>query len=248
MSKRKNKQKNEALEAIQEKEQKKKRKKENPHKREFGIEIIHGENYQKTCLHKVSTDIGFRTAGMTYLDMNTGQLTCLYYKKNKECQVQGMKIVDLIKLCRETIKDYVALLPEVVINNLDRTQFVFEEPLVIAGQRSFSISLYILLSELIQYFIEQLHVHSVCLVVPGSAKKLLGFKSNIHMPDKEKTKFVKENLPDIGCQNNHQADSVFSMILTNQEFLKEKYPCLKVLKDIEYRVYESSLTQEKGEF
>lgn len=247
MSKRKNKQKNEALEAIQEKEQKRK-KKENPWKREFGIELIHGENYQKTCLYKVSADIGFRTAGLTWLDLSIGRLECLYYKKNKECQVQGMKIVNLLNLCKETIQDYISLLPDVIKENLDRTQFIFEEPLIIAGQRSFSISLYILLSQLIEHFIYDLKVHSVVLVVPGSAKKLLGFKSNVHMPDKEKTKFVKENLPEVNCTNNHQADSVFSMILTNQEFLKEKYLSLKVLKDIEYRVYESSLTQEKGEF
>lgn len=242
MSKRKNKQKNEGLEAIQEKVKKKREKKPNPHKREFGIEIIHGENYQKTCLHKVSVDIGFRTAGLTWLDLNTGRLECLHYKKNADCQVQGMKIVNLINLSKDTIQDYIKLLPEVVRDNLDRTQFIFEEPLVIAGRKSFSISLYILLSKLIEHFIRELKVHSVCLVVPGSAKKLLGFKSNVHMPDGEKTKFVKENLPETNCANNHQADSVFSMILTNQEFLKQKYPSLKVLNDIEYKIYESSLT------
>lgn len=217
------------------------KKKLNPHKREFGIEIVSAD-YSKPCLHKISIDIGFRTAGLTWLNMSTKELQCLYYKKNKDCQVQGMKIVELLKLCKETIQEYLNLLPDEVKNNLSETQFIFEEPLIIMGQRSFSISLYILLSQLIKYFIEELKVHSICLVVPGSAKKLLGFKSNIHMPDKEKTQFIKDNLPEIGCKNNHQADSVFSMILTNQELLKEKYPCLKVLKNIEYRIYQSSLS------
>lgn len=216
------------------------RKKTNPWKREFGIEIIKGNSFEP-ILHKVSADIGFRTAGLTWLDMSSGYIECLNYKKNTECQVQGMKIVNLLNLCKDTIQDYVKLLPKNVIDNIAHTQFIFEEPLIIAGQRSFSISLYILLSQLIEYFLEDLGVHSVVLVVPGSAKKLLGFKSNVHMPDSEKTKFVKEALPNANCKNNHQADSVFSMILTNQEFLKEKYPSLSILNNVEYKVYKSQL-------
>lgn len=211
----------------------------NPHKRPFSIEIVEGVN--KELKYKVAIDPGFRTSGLTFLDMNTGELKCLNYKKKEDCQVQGMKIVDLLNLCKNTIEEYKQLLPKEIINNLDKTQFILEEPLIISGQRSFSISLYILLSQLIEYFIKTLKVHSVCLVIPGSAKKLLGWLHREHMPDKEKTQFIKEYLPSANCPNNHCADSVFSIILTNQQLLKELYPELKILKEVSYEVYKSQL-------
>lgn len=211
----------------------------NPHKRPFSIEIVEGVN--KELKYKVAIDPGFRTSGLTFLDMNTGELKCLNYKKKEDCQVQGMKIVDLLNLCKNTIEEYKQLLPKEIINNLDKTQFILEEPLIISGQRSFSISLYILLSQLIEYFIKTLKVHSVCLVIPGSAKKLLGWSYREHMPDKEKTQFIKNNLPSAGCTNNHCADSVFSIILTNQQFLKQIYPSLNILKNISYEIYRSKL-------
>lgn len=224
-----------------EKSKKTRKKKPNPHKREFGIEIVKGDNYYNDIKHKIAIDIGFRTAGLTWLNMKTLEIKCLNYKKKKDCKVQGMKIVNLLNLCRDTIKDYIALFPNEVLNNIKNTQIILEEPLIIAGQRSFSISLYILLSQLIKYFIKDLQVHSVCLVVPGSAKKLLGFKSNVHMPDSEKTKFVKENIPEAECRNNHCADSVFSIILTNQEVLSKKYKFMELLNKVDYKVYESCL-------
>ena len=219
---------------------KKKKKWVNPHKREYGIEVCYNPNNKdKTILHKLSIDIGFATSGLTWLDMSTAKITSLYYKKDKECKVKGMRIVDLIHLCQDTLDKYIELIPESVLDCLDRTQIILEEPLVVAGQKSFSISLYVLLGNLIEKFIKDYNVHSVCLVTPGSAKRLLGVKSNVKMPDSEKTKFLKDNLPEWGSKNNHIADSNFSMILTNQEFLKQNYPALELLKDVSYKVYES---------
>ena len=216
------------------------KKKINPHKRPFSIEII--ENHKENpIIFKVAIDLGFRTSGLAFLNINSGEIKCLNYKKKEDCKVQGMKIVDLLNLCKNTIKEYINLLPEYIIQNLDKTQFILEEPLIITGQRSFSISLYILLSQLIEYFIYKLDVHSVCLVIPGSAKKLLGWSVREHMPDKEKTQFIKQNLIEANCTNNHCADAVFSLILTNQEYLKNKYSSLKNLKEISYEIYESSL-------
>ena len=219
----------------------KKKKKDNPHKREYGIEIIKYHTVRETPFtHCVSIDIGFRTAGLTWYNRETKELQCLNYKKKTDCQVQGMKIVDLLKLCDETIEDYVELLPREVMRDKADTRFILEEPLIIAGQRSFSISLYVLLGKLIEYLIYTLGCHSVVLVRPGSAKKLLGVKSNVKMPDSKKTEFIKA-LPNIGCKNNHQADSVFSNILCNQEELKQIYASLRVLSNIEYKTYYSEL-------
>lgn len=223
----------------EEKKDKKRKKKENPHRRPFSIEII--ENQNKPILYKVATDIGFRTGGITFLNIESGEIKCINYKKNTNCKVQGMKIVDLLNLCKETIRTYLSLLPLEIKNHLDQTQFIFEEPLLIANQRSFSISLYIFLSQLIEYYIKELHVHSICLVIPGSAKKLIGFSPGEHMPDSIKTQFIKEHLPSANCPNNHCADSVFSIILTNQQLLKELYPELKILKEVSYEIYKSQL-------
>lgn len=213
---------------------------QNPHKRDYGIEICYNPtNRSKSILHKISIDIGFTTSGLTWLDMTTAKITSLYYKKDKECKVKGMRIVDLIHLCNDTLNKYIELIPEHILSCFDRTQVILEEPLVVTGQRSFSISLYLLLGTLIEKLIKEYNVHSICLVTPGSAKKLLGVKHNIKMPDSEKTKFLKEHVPEWDSRNNHIADSNFSMILTNQEFLKQNYPSLKLLKDVPYRVYES---------
>lgn len=221
---------------------KKRKKKENPHKREYGIEVIHNNHDDSPILHKVSIDIGFTTSGLTHYDVNKGKVQSLYYKKDKECHVKGMKIVDLLNLCDETLDKYIDLLPDEVVDNLSQTQFILEEPLVIAGQKSFSISLYVLLGHLIRELIQGFDVHSIVLVRPGSAKKLLGYKSNVHMPDGEKTKFIKDKLPSWDTRNNHTADSNFSMILTNQEELKELYPALKILNTVDYKVYNSQLS------
>lgn len=229
--------------SLLESPKRKKKKWINPHKRNYGIEIIKNQSWP--ILYKVSIDIGFRSAGMTLYNTKDHTLKCLNYKKDKECQVKGMRIVELIKLCEETLKKYLELLPIEVKNNLEHTQFILEEPLVIMSQKSFSISLYLLLAYMIKTLIEQYSVHSIILVQPGSAKRLLGFKHNEKMPDSEKTKFCKEFLSETGVKNNHQADSLFSMILTNQEELKEYYSCIDLLKNVEYEVYESTIEGEE---
>lgn len=215
------------------------KKKSNPHKREFGIEII--ENQPGEIRYKVSIDIGFRSSGITLLDTINKKWEAINYKKNIESQVQGMKLVNLLNLCNGTLKKYLELLPKEVLSNLDKTQFILEEPLLLAGQKSFSISLYILLSNLVIRLIQDFNVHSIILVVPGSAKKLLGYKHNVKMPDSVKTKTLKEIIPELGVKNNHQADAAFSMILTNQELLKEYFPSLKILNIVEFQIYKSSI-------
>lgn len=233
----------ETLSSLLESPKRKKKKWVNPHKRNYGIEIIKNQSWP--ILYKVSIDIGFRSAGMTLYNTKDHTLKCLNYKKDKECQVKGMRIVELIKLCEETLKKYLELLPIEVKNNLEHTQFILEEPLVIMSQKSFSISLYLLLAYMIKTLIEQYDVHSIILVQPGSAKRLLGFKHNEKMPDSEKTKFCKEHLSETGVKNNHQSDSLFSMILTNQEELKEYYSCIDLLKNVDYEVYESTIEGEE---
>lgn len=229
--------------SLLESPKRKKKKWVNPHKRDYGIEIIKNQSWP--ILYKVSIDIGFRTAGMTLYDTKNHTLKCLNYKKDKECQVKGMRIVELIKLCEETLNKYLELLPIEVKNNLEHTQFILEEPLVIMSQKSFSISLYLLLAYMIKTLIKKYDVHSIILVQPGSAKRLLGFKHNQKMPDSEKTKFCKEYLSETGVKNNHQGDALFSMILTNQEELKEYYSCIDLLKNVEYEVYESTIEGEE---
>lgn len=229
-------------------EKKKKKKWENPHKREYGIEIVKRkpENDLPKYLigepeHKVSIDIGFATSGLTWFDRENKKVTSLYYKKDKEVHVKGAGIVYLAQLCEETYQKYLEILPLDVKRNNENTQFILEEPLVIAGQKSFSISLYVLLHYLITHFLYEFRCHSVVLVRPGSAKKLLGVKSNVKMPDSEKTKWVKENLSEWETKNNHTADSNFSMILTNYEELSKLYPNVKLLNKVEYKIYESYL-------
>lgn len=223
---------------------KKKKKWENPHKREYGIEIVKRQEDQDKNIpieHKISIDIGFTTSGLTHLDTITGKIKTLYYKKDTECHVKGAGIIYLTKLCRETLQKYWELFPQEIKDNPKYTQIILEEPLVIAGQKSFSISLYVLLHYLITKFLLGIGVHSVVLVRPGSAKKLLGYSQREKMKDGVKTAWLKENLPEWCAKNNHISDSCFSMILTNYDFLASIYPNVNLLNKIDYKVYESYL-------
>jgi hypothetical protein len=229
-------------EPLPKEEKSKKKKWENPHKREYGIEIVRRENEPivEDIVYKLSIDIGFATSGLTFFNRYTKEVKSIYYKKDKECHVKGAGIVYLSRLCEETWQKYKELIPREMKMNRGLSQFILEEPLVIAGQRSFSISLYVLLHYLIDKLLYEFKCHSVILVRPGSAKKLLNWGRS-HMPDSEKTKWVKENLPEWGTKNNHTADSNFSMILTNYEELSQLYPNVKLLNKVEYKVYESYL-------
>lgn len=228
----------------EEKPKKKKKKWINPHKREYGIEIVQRKDEKRNLgepEHKISIDIGFATSGLTWFDRNNKKVTSLYYKKDSEVHVKGAGIVYLTKLCEETYQKYLEILPKEVRTRAQTTQFILEEPLVIAGQKSFSISLYVLLHYLITKLLYDFDCHSVVLVRPGSAKKLLGVKANVKMPDSEKTKWIKENLPDWGVKNNHMGDSGFFMILTNYDELKGIYSNVGKLTKVEYKIYESYL-------
>lgn len=226
---------------IEDKPKKKKSKWVNPHKREYGIEIVKSrqQNDTRPLLHKVSVDIGFTTAGLTHWNINEKTVKCLYYKKQEECHVKGAGIVYLTKLCKETLGRYMELIyKEIPEDEIQNTQFILEEPLVIAGQKSFSISLYVLLHYMIIRLLSYHRAHSIILVRPGSAKKLLNWGRS-KMPDGEKTKWVKNNLPEWGAQNNHMSDSCFSMILTNYDELKQLYPTIELLTKVDYKIYES---------
>ena len=224
-------------------EKKKKKKWVNPHKREFGIEIVKKKGVtSRNILHKISIDIGYVTSGLTHYDIKQKIVKSLYYKKDSEVLVKGAGIVYLTNLCKETLAKYREIvLHEIDEDELEFTQFILEEPLVIAGQKSFSISLYVLLHYLITKLLYDFNCHSVVLVRPGSAKKLLGVKSNVKMKDSYKTAWVKENLPEWETKNNHTADSNFSMILTNYDELSELYPNVKLLNKVDYKIYESYL-------
>lgn len=226
------------------KEEKKKKKKwQNPHKREYGIEIVERVNEKRDLgepEHKVSIDIGYTTSGLTHWDILNRKVKSLYYKKNEQSLVKGAGIVYLTKLCEETYQKYLEILPEEVRQKVQVTQFILEEPLVIAGQKSFSISLYVLLHYLITKLLYDFDCHSIVLVRPGSAKKLLNWGRS-KMPDGEKTKWIKEHLPEWETKNNHTADSNFSMILTNYEKLKELYPSIALLNKVDYQIYRSYL-------
>ena len=215
----------------------------NPHKREYGIEIIKKKGVtSRKILHKISIDIGINTSGLTHYNIKNKTVKSLYYKKDNEVHVKGAGIVYLTKLCKETLAKYREIIThEIDEDELEFTQFILEEPLVIAGQKSFSISLYVLLHYLITKLLYNFKCHSVVLVRPGSAKKLLGVKSNIKMKDSYKTAWIKENLPEWGTRNNHIADSNFLMILTNYEELSKLYPNVKLLNKVDYKIYESWL-------
>ena len=60
----------------------KKKKWENPHKREYGIEIVRRENEPivEDIVYKLSIDIGFATSGLTFFNRNTGEVKSIYYK------------------------------------------------------------------------------------------------------------------------------------------------------------------------
>lgn len=229
----------------EEKPKKKKKKWINPHKREYGIEIVKRRNntiYEdEPITFKLSIDIGFGTSGLTFYNRKTGEVKSIYYKKDKEVQVKGAGIVYLTNLCEETWQKYKELFPEEMKKNRANCQFILEEPLVIAGQKSFSISLYVLLHYLIEKLLYEFHCNSVVLVRPGSAKKLLGVKANLKMKDGEKTQWLKENIPEWNAKNNHCADSCFSMILTNYDELKKIYSNIEKLVKVEYKIYESVL-------
>lgn len=227
------------------KDKPKKKKWINPHKREYGIEIVKRKDdtlYEdEPITYKLSIDIGFATSGLTFFNRKTGEVKSIYYKKDKEVQVKGAGIIYLANLCEETWQKYKELFPEDMNKNRANCQFILEEPLVIAGQKSFSISLYVLLHYLIEKLLYEFRCNSVVLVRPGSAKKLLGVKSNVKMRDGEKTKWIKENLPEWGTKNNHTADSNFSMILTNYDELIKLYPNVKLLNKVDYKIYKSWL-------
>lgn len=216
---------------------------QNPHKREYGIEIVRRSTDRENQLppkYKISIDIGINTSGLTLFDRENRIVKSLYYKKDKECHVKGAGIVYLTQLCKETLAKYMEIvIKEIDESELPNTQFILEEPLVIAGQKSFSISLYVLLHYLVTQLLIRYKVHSIVLVRPGSAKKLLGVKSNVKMKDSYKTAWIKENLPEFKTRNNHTADSNFSMILTNYDELKQIYSNVGLLQKIEYKIYES---------
>ena len=217
----------------------------NPHKREgAGIEIVKSKTYSqdRSLFHKISIDIGINTSGLTHYNIIRGEVHSLYYKKDNECHVKGAGIVYLTQLCKETLYKYMEIITkEIKESEILNTQFILEEPLVIAGQKSFSISLYVFLHYLITQLLNRYKAHSIVLVRPGSAKKLLGVKSNTKMKDGVKTAWIKENLPEWQVKNNHMADSCFSLIFTNYDELKSLYPNISLLTKIDYKIYESYL-------
>ena len=101
----------------------KKKKWANPHKRDYGIEIVKRKEFElsdslELPKYSLSIDIGITTSGLTFFDQEKKIVESLYYKKDEDSKVKGARIVYLTQLCEQTWQKYLELIHEMDSLNL----------------------------------------------------------------------------------------------------------------------------------